>query len=62
MLSQNLEAVASVNREVILSLEIGQDRKMAEECLTPLERLLAQGKELGYSGDDLRKFMEGRKG
>lgn len=43
-----------------MSLEIEQDRKMAEECLTPLERLLAQGKELGYSGDDLRKFVEGQ--
>ena len=43
-----------------MSLEIEQDRKMAEECLTPLERLMTRGKELVYSGDDLRKFVEGQ--
>ena len=31
---------------------------MAEEAFTPLEKLISQGKELGYAGDDLRKFVE----
>ena len=31
---------------------------MAEESHTPLEKLLSQGKELGYSGEDLRKFVD----
>ena len=31
---------------------------MAEEVSTPLEKLMSQGKELGYSGEDLRKFVE----
>ena len=43
-----------------MSLEIEQDRKMAEECLTPLERLMTRWKELGYSVDDLRTFVEGQ--
>ena len=32
--------------------------KMGEETFTPLEKLLTQGKELGYEGEELRKFVE----
>ena len=31
---------------------------MGEETFTPLEKLLTQGKELGYEGEELRKFVE----
>ena len=31
---------------------------MAEESVTPLERLISHGKELRYPGDDMRKFVE----
>ena len=34
---------------------------MAEESLiTPLDKLMSQGKELGLTGDELRKFVEGQ--
>ena len=31
---------------------------MGKETFTPLEKLLTQGKELGYEGEELQKFVE----
>ena len=32
----------------------------AEESFTPLEQLIAQGEELGCSGEELKRFVEGQ--
>ena len=33
---------------------------MTEESFTPLEQLIAQGEELGCSGEELKRFVEGQ--